>query len=102
MIIYLDQLHKLLCRAVSPAFAASLEPLADCGNVASFINNVLEDDHPKWSDYFIFLILVGCVLVILLGGTIFVSPFVDVKRNTLTIFLFVQLDLELFANRMLF
>ena len=32
---FLDKLQKQICRIVGPALAASLEPLARCGNVAS-------------------------------------------------------------------
>ena len=31
----LDKLQKQICRTVGPSLAASLEPLAHCGNVAS-------------------------------------------------------------------
>ena len=31
----LDKLQKWICRIVDPSLAASLEPLAHCGNVAS-------------------------------------------------------------------
>ena len=31
----LDKLRKQICRTVGPYFAASLEPLADCGNVTN-------------------------------------------------------------------
>ena len=31
----LDKLQKQICRTVGPSFAASLEPLAHCGNVTS-------------------------------------------------------------------
>ena len=80
----LDKLQKRICRAVDPSFAASLEYLAHRRNVASlslFYRYSLVDVHLNW---FHFLILDGGLLVILTDCTIFLSPFLDVTRTSMS------------------
>ena len=83
----LDKLQKRICRAVDPSFAASLESLAHRRNVASlslFYRYSLVDVHLNWLNWFHFLILDGGLLVILTDCTIFLSPFLDVTRTSMS------------------
>ena len=50
----LDRLQKLVCRAVGPSLAASLEPLTNCQNVASlsfFTGITLVNVHMNWLNW---------------------------------------------------
>ena len=89
----LDKLQKGICRTV----AASLEPLAHRRNVASlslFYRYYFGVDvHLNWLNWFLFLILEGDLLVILIDCMIFLSPFLDVTRMSMsTVSFLVQLD----------
>ena len=93
----LDKLQKRICRTVGPSLAASLEPLAHCQNVASL--------SLFYSYYFgrcsselastgslSFFLVVG-LLIILIDCMIFLSPFLDVARISVSTFSFLaQLD----------
>ena len=74
-------------------------------NVASLslfysIGITLVDNHLNWFNQFHFLILKGGLLVILLDCIIFLSPFLDVRRMSMSIVSFLpQLDSS--AHRML-
>ena len=62
---------------------------------ASFFStgNTLVDAHLNWLNWFHFLILEGGLLVILIDCMIFLSPFLDVKRTSMSIVSFLtQLD----------
>ena len=88
LLLYLDILYKLqkwVCRTVGPSLAASLKPLVQCRKVASWYWNRL--------NWFHFLILMACPLIILISWMIFLSPFLDVKRMSIPIVSFLaQLD----------
>ena len=78
----LDKLQKRICWTVGPSLATSLEPLVHRRNVAS-----LSLFH------FHFLILEEGVLVILIDDIIFLSPFLDVIRMSMSAVSFLaQLD----------
>ena len=92
----LDKLQERICRTVGPSLAASLEPLAHPRNVAILslsIGITLVDVHLNWLDWFHFLILEGDLLVILINCMIFLSPFLDVTRISMSAVSFLaQLD----------
>ena len=93
----LDKLQKRICRTVGPSLAASLEPLAHCRNVASLsVGITLVDVHRNWLNWFYFLILEGGLVVILIDCMIFLSPFLDVTRMSMsTVSFLAQLDSEI-------
>ena len=83
----LDKLQKGICRTVSPYLAASLELLADRRSVASlglFYRYYFGNVHLNWLNWFHFLILKGGLLVILIDCMIFLSPFLDVTRISMS------------------
>ena len=92
----LDNLQKQICRTVGPSLASSLEPLAHHRNVASsslFYRycsvNVLEN----WLNWFHFLFLKGGLIIILIDCMIFLSPFLNVTRMSMsTVSFLAQLD----------
>ena len=92
----LDKLQKRICRTVGPSLAASFEPLPHRQNVASLslsIGITLVDVHLNWLNWFHFLILEGGLLVILLDCMIFLSPFLDVTRMSMsTVSFLARLD----------
>ena len=91
----LDKLQKRICRTAGSSLAASLEPLAHRRNVASLnlFYRYLVDAHLNWLNWFLFLILEGDLLVILIDCMIFLSPFLDVTRMSMsTVSFFAQLD----------
>ena len=92
----LDKLQKRICGIVGPSLAASLEPLAYCQNVASlnlFYRYYLVDVLQKWLNWFHFLSLEGGLIVILINCMIFLSPFLDVTRMSMsTVSFLAQLD----------
>ena len=93
----LDKLQKRICKTVGPSIAASLEPLMHHQNMASLIlfyryfgGINLVDVLQNW---FHFLFLEGGLLVILIDCMIFLSPFLDVKRMSMsTVSFLAQLD----------
>ena len=92
-----DKLQKRICRIVGPSLAASLEPLSYRQNIASlslFYRCIsLVDVHLKWLNWFRFLILEGGLLFILIDCMIFLSPFLDVTRMSMsTVYFHAQLD----------
>ena len=83
----LDKLQKWICRTVGPSLAASLEPLVHRRNVASlnlFYGYYFVNVHLNWLNWFHFLILQGGLLVILIDCMIFLSPFLDVTRMSMS------------------
>ena len=91
----LDKLQKRICRTVGPLLAASLESLAHRQNVASFfsIGITLVYVHLNWLNWFHFFILEGGLLVILIDCMIFLSPFLDVTRMSMsTVSFLAQLE----------
>ena len=98
----LDKLQKRICRIVGPSLAASLEPLAHRRNVASQVFSIgrcssewymffsigrcsitLVDVLQNWLNWFQFLFLERG-LVILIDCMIFLSPFLDITRMTMS------------------
>ena len=92
----LDKLQKMICRTIGPSFSSCLEPLAHRQNVASlyiFYRYYFVDVHLYWLNWLHFLILEGDLLFILIDCMIFLSPFPDVTRMSLsTVSFFAQLD----------
>ena len=84
---YLELLQEQLCRTVGPSLAASLEPLAHCQNVASlslFCRYYFGRCSLNWLNWLQFLFVVGGLLVILTDCMIFLSPFRDVTRMSMS------------------
>ena len=74
----LDKLQKWICRTVGPSLATlatSLEPLADI---------ILVDVQLNWLNWFLVLFLEGGLFVILVDCMIFLSPFLDVTRMSMS------------------
>ena len=83
----LDKLQKQMCRTTVPSLAASFEPLAHHRNVPGlslFLGITLVDVHLNWRNWLHFLILEGGLLVILTDFMIFLSPFLDVRRMSMS------------------
>ena len=72
--------HQTIC--ISPSLAASFDPSAHCLNVA--VGITLVDLHFNWLNWFHFLIHVTGLLVILIGCMIFLSPFLDAIRVSMS------------------
>ena len=83
-----------LCTAIP---ISSLKPLAHCWNVAS-LSLTMVDFHLNWLSWFLILILKGGLLVIL----IFLSPFPDFMRMSMSTVSLHNLILEFSSCRMLF
>ena len=87
---YLELLHKLqkrICRTVAPWLAPSLEPLAHHRNVAAWVCSIgitLVDVLQNRLNWFHFLFLEGGLLIILIDCMIFLSPFLDVTRMSMS------------------
>ena len=91
----LDKLQKRTCRTVGPSLAASLEPLAHRRNVASlslFYRYYFGRCSSELAEL-VPLILEGDLLVILKDCMIFLLPFLDVTRMSMsTVSFLAQLD----------
>ena len=77
--------HQIVCD--SPSLAAPLELLAHCQNVASLSFSIvisLIDVHLNRINWFYLLILAAPPLVVLIGCMIFLSPFLDVIRMSMS------------------
>ena len=77
--------HQIVCD--SPSLAAPLELLAHCQNVASLSFSIvisLIDVHLNRINWFYLLILAAPPLVVLIGCMIFLSPFLDVMRMSMS------------------
>ena len=92
----LDKLQKWICRTVGPSIAASLEPFSHRRNLASlslFDRYYFGRCYLNWLNWFRFLILKGDLLIIVIDCMIFLSPFLDVTRMSMsTVSFLVQLD----------
>ena len=90
------QTTKADIRIVGPSLAVSLEPLAYRRYVASLsltIGITLVDVIHNWINWFHFLFLEGRLLVILIDCMIFLSPFLDITRMSMsTVSFLAQLD----------
>ena len=76
-----------LCRTVVPLLAASLETLALCQNVASlslFCRYYFVDVHLNWLNWFHFLFLKVSLLIFLIDCMIFLLPFLDFTKMTMS------------------
>ena len=83
----LDKLQKRICRTVGPLLAASLEPLAHHQNVASlslFYRYYFGRCSSELAQLVPLLFLEGGLFVILIDCMIFLSPFLDVKRMSIS------------------
>ena len=91
----LDKLQKQICRIVGPSLANPwliIEMwLCQVFSIGINLVNVLQ----KWLNWFHFHFLEGGLLVILIDCMIFLSPFVDVTRMSMST---VQLTLEFSAS----
>ena len=92
---YLNMLHKLqkrVHRIIPRTFVVSLEPIVHCRNMASlsfFYEYYFGRCPSKLVIWFHFRILVGVSLVILIGFKIFLSPFLNVTRISVSILSFL-------------
>ena len=87
-----DQLQKQIRMKVGPSLAVCPQPLARRQNVSSLSLSVgiaLLDVHLNWLNLFHFLILEGGLLVILIDGITFLSPFLDVTKMSMSIVSFL-------------
>ena len=92
----LDKLQNRICRTAGPSLATSLEPLAHRRNVAS-LSLFYRYYSGRCSSELAQLVALpfsrGGLLVILIDGMIFLSPFLDVTRMPMSTVSFVaQLD----------
>ena len=93
----LDKLQKQVGSTVGPSLNASLEPLAHPQNLA-IIGITLVGVHLNWLNWFHVVVLVGGLLVILIDCMIFMSPFLDVSRMSMSTISFLeQLDSGIFC-----
>ena len=95
----LDKLQKRIWRTVGPSLAASLEPLAHCQNVASlslFYRYYFDRCSAELAQLVPLPFFVGGLLVILIDCIIFLSPFLDITRMSMsTVSFLAQLDSEI-------
>ena len=82
-----DKLQKQICRIDGPSLAVSFEPLTHRHNVASLslFYRYLVDVHLNWLNWFHFLILEVGLLVIPIDCIVFLSPFLNVTRMSMSI-----------------
>ena len=91
----LDKLQKRICRTVGHSLAASLDlgSSSKCSQPKSSIGITLIDVHLNWLNWFHFLILEQGLLFILIDCIIFLLPFLDIIRMSMsTVSFFAQLD----------
>ena len=92
----LDKQRNQICGTVGPSLVASLEPLALRRNMASlslFYRYYLVAVLQNWLNLFHFLFLEEGLLVMVIDCMIFLSPFLDVTRMSMSAFPFIeQLD----------
>ena len=83
----LDKLHKQICKTFGPSLAAPLECLVFSTGIT------LVDIHLNSQNWFHFIALEVDLLVILIDCMIFLSPFLDVTRMSISTVSFLpQLD----------
>ena len=83
----LDNLQKRRCKTVAPLLSASLKPLAHRPNVARlslFYRYYFDRCLPELADWFHIVVLEGGLLVILVDCMIFLSPFLDVVKMSMS------------------
>ena len=81
----LEKLQKQICRIFGPSLGASLEPVNPCESCEVFsIGITLVDVLQNWFNWFHFLFLEGGLLVILISCMIYLSPFLDVTRMSMS------------------
>ena len=92
----LDKLQKRICRIAGPSLAASLEPLAHCRHVASlslFYRYYFGRCSSELAQLVPPSFRKGGLLAILIDCMIFLSPFLDVTRMSMsTVSFLTQLD----------
>ena len=90
----LDKLQKRTCRIVVASLSASLETLAHSQKVGSFSSHFYRyycgRCYLNWLNRFYFLILKVGLLVILIDCMIFLSPFLDITRMSMSKFSFLS------------
>ena len=82
-----DKLQKWICKTVVSSLATSLESLAHHQNAASlslFCRYYLVDVHLNWLNWFHSVFLKGGLPIILTDCMIFLSPFLDVTRMSMS------------------
>ena len=98
----LDKLQKQICRTASPSLGASLEPLAHCKNVASlslFYKYYFGRCSSGLTQPVPLPFLEGGLLVILIDCMIFLSPFLDVTRMSMsTVSFLTELESEILCQ----
>ena len=97
----LDKLQKWICGTVGLSQAASLEPLAHRQSAANkyfFVGIALVDVHLNWLNWSDFLILEGGLLIILIDCMVFLLPFVDFLRLSMSTAVFAQKGVRLHAH----
>ena len=91
----LDKLQKRICRTVGHSLTASIEPVAHPRNVASlslFYRCYFGRCSSKLAQLAQLFFLEVCPLIILIDCMIFLSPFLDVTRMSMsTVFVLAQL-----------
>ena len=91
-----NKLQKRICKTVGPSLAASIEPLAHCQNVASlslFYRYYFGRCSSELAQLVPLPFLEGGLLVILIDCMIFLSPFLNVTRMSMSSVSFLtQLD----------
>ena len=88
-----DKLIKQICRTVGPSLATSFHQWNGASLKLFFKGITLVDIYLNWLNWFHFLILKGGLLIILIDFMIFLSPFLDVTRMSMsTVFFLAQLD----------
>ena len=92
----LDMLQKQICRTVVSSIAAFLHSLAHRQNIATYVLSIgttLVHIHLNWMSWFHFPFLKIGLLVILIDCKVFLSPFLDVTRMSLsTVCFLARLD----------
>ena len=92
--LWLDKLQNWICRTVGPSLAASLELLTHIWNVASlslFYRHYFGrcSSELNWLNWFHSLILEEGLPVILIDCIIFLSPFLNVVRMSMSVVSFL-------------
>ena len=83
----LDKLQKRICRTVGPSLVASLEPLAHHQNVATlslFYRYYFDKCSSELAQPIPLSFSQGDLLVVLIDCMIFLSPFLDVTRMSMS------------------
>ena len=81
----LDRLQRWICRTADPSLSASLKPLLHRWSETRLTRGItLVDVHLNWLNWFHFLILEGGLLVFLIDCIIFLPPFLEDTRISMS------------------